>query len=174
MNPRMRRLQSDWEEVRAAFSGHPHVTVQPSGPRQPPERYHVVFRLRGLWLDGHAPAYRDEHEVEILLPREYPSVKPYCVPLTPVFHPNIRDYFCLNDHWAAGMTLVDVIAKLGDMIQWIDYNPQSPLDGFAAGWALEQQSTGMFPLGRVQLGLPDVEVTRRSSTDDDDIVVRRR
>lgn len=159
-NPRLRRLQADYESVRAEFSGHPHVTVQALGPRMPPERYRVQFRLRGLTLNGDQPDYRDVHDVEIALPRTYPAEKPYCVPLQPVFHPNIKDYFCIADYWAAGMSLVDVIVKLGDMIQWRIYNPRSPLDAIAARWAVQQEEAGLsvFPVGKVDLGVADFDV----------------
>jgi ubiquitin-protein ligase len=161
-NPRLRRLQADYENVRSVLSGHPHVTVEPEEGRVPPERYHVRFRLQGLYLNGEQPEYRDEHEVEITLPLGYPADKPYCVPLTPIFHPNIRDYFCIADYWAAGTTLVDVIVKLGDMIQWRVYNPASPLDAIAARWAVNQESTGIFPVGKVDLGVADFTVELKS------------
>jgi ubiquitin-protein ligase len=159
-NPRLRRLQADYENVRSEFSGHPHVSVQALGSRLPPERYRVEFRLRGLALNGDQPDYRDVHDVEITLPRAYPSEKPYCVPLQPIFHPNIKDYFCIADYWAAGMSLVDVIVKLGDMIQWRIYNPRSPLDAIAARWAVQQEDAGMnvFPVGKVDLGVADFDV----------------
>jgi ubiquitin-protein ligase len=159
-NPRLRRLQADYESVRAEFSGHPHVTVRALGPSMPPERYRVQFRLRGLILNGEQPEYRDVHEVEITLPRGYPAEKPYCVPLAPIFHPNIKDYFCIGDYWAAGMSLVDVIVKLGDMIQWRVYNPSSPLDAIAARWAVQQEEFGaaVFPIGKVDLGVADFDI----------------
>ena len=159
-NPRLRRLQADYENVRAEFSGHPYVTVQALGPRMPPERYQVQFRLRGLILNGDQPDYRDVHDVEIALPRAYPAEKPYCVPLQPIFHPNIKDYFCIADYWAAGMSLVDVIVKLGDMIQWRIYNPRSPLDAIAARWAVQQEEADLnvFPIGKVDLGVADFDV----------------
>jgi ubiquitin-protein ligase len=167
-NPRLRRLQADYDSVRAEFSGHPHVTVAPVGDRLPPERYHVQFRLRGLVLDGDQPGYRDVHEVDITLPRGYPSEKPYCVPLQPIFHPNIKDYFCIADYWAAGTSLVDVISKLGEMIQWRVYNPRSPLDAIAARWAVAQEQSGMdiFPVGKVDLGVADfaIELRARGAT----------
>jgi ubiquitin-protein ligase len=157
-NPRLRRLQADYAQVRDTFSGHPHVRVEPSDGRIPPERYHVQFRLRGLYLNGDRPAYRDVHEVEISLPLNYPAERPYCVPLTPIFHPNIRDYFCIADYWAAGTTLVDVIVKLGDMIQWRIYNPASPLDTIASRWAVAQEGAGIFPVSKVDLGVGDITV----------------
>jgi len=163
MDPRLRRLQSDYELVREVFSGHPHVSIQPLGTRLPPENYRVEFRLRGLYLDGEQPAYRDVHHVEIMLPRRYPAEKPYVVPLEPIFHPNIRDYFCIADYWAAGTTLADVIVKLGDMIQWRVYNTASPLDAIAARWAAEQEYSGIFPIGNVDLGVADFEIAIRST-----------
>ena len=162
MNPRLRRLQSDYDLVREVFSGHPHVNIEPIGSRLPPESYRVEFRLRGLYLNGDQPDYRDVHRAEIMLPRHYPAEKPYVVPLAPIFHPNIRDYFCIADYWAAGTTLADVVAKLGDMIQWRVYNPASPLDAIAAKWAIEQESTGLFPIGNVDLGVADFDVEVRS------------
>ncbi len=84
------------------------------------------------------------------------------VPLEPIFHPNIRDYFCIADYWAAGTTLADVIVKLGDMIQWRVYNTASPLDAIAARWAAEQEYSGIFPIGNVDLGVADFEIAIRS------------
>lgn len=164
MNPRLRRLSADYDSVREAFSGHPHLVVEPAGTRRPPENYRVTFRLRGLTLTGDQPGYADVHEVEIMLPRHYPAEKPYVVPLTPLFHPNVRDYYCIADYWAAGTTLVDVIVKLGDMIQWRVYNPASPLDAIAAKWANEQEPSGIFPIGNVDLGVPDIDVVLRAGS----------
>lgn len=162
MNPRLRRLQSDYDEVRELFSGHPHVSVEPRGTQRPPESYRVEYRLVGLYLEGEQPSYREQHAVDIMLPRNYPAEKPYCVPLTPVFHPNVRDYFCIADYWAAGTSLADVIVKLGDMLQWRVYNPASPLDAVSAKWAVEQERAGLFPVGDVDLGVAEVAVTLRS------------
>lgn len=154
----MRRLQADYDDLRETFSGHAYVKVDPIGSGRPPESYGVTYRLRGLALDGDQPDYRDVHEVEIMLPRHYPAEKPYVVPLTPIFHPNVRDYYCIADYWAAGTTLSDVVVKLGDMIQWRVYNTASPLDAIAAKWAAENEPSGLFPIGRVDLGVADVEV----------------
>jgi ubiquitin-protein ligase len=156
MNPRLRRLLHDFESVRATFSGHPHVSVEPEPARHPPERYRVTYRVRGLALEGTQPVYRDEHVVDVMLPLHYPADKPYCVPVSPVFHPNVKDYFCIADHWAAGMSLIDVIFQIGDMIQWRAYNTRSPLDAVAARWANENEA--LFPIGDVELGVPEVDV----------------
>jgi ubiquitin-protein ligase len=164
MNPRLRRLQADYELMREVFSGHPHVTVRALGRPFPPERYALEFRVRGLYLADGQPQYRDVHRIELSLPRRYPAEKPYVVPLDPVFHPNIREFVCIADHWAAGTTLADVVIKVGDMLQWRVYNCASPLDAEAARWAAEHEASGLFPLGDADLGVADVDVTVRSGS----------
>jgi len=161
MNPRLRRLQADFELVRDSLSGHPHITVEPVGSRLPPETYNIEYRVKGLFLDGSQPNFREVHKVELMLPRRYPAEKPYAVPLTPIFHPNIREYYCIADYWAAGTTLVDVISKMGDMIQWRIYNVASPLDGIAARWASENEDSGIFPVGNVEFGVKEVDISLR-------------
>jgi hypothetical protein len=149
-------LAADYESVRAEFSGHPHVHVEPFGPQRPPEIYRVVYRVRGLRLNGNQPEAVDEHHVEIKLPLGYPREKPLCTALTPVFHPNIKDAYCIQDYWAAGQSLVDTIAKIADMIQYRIYNTASPLDALAARWATDNRS--LFPVGNVTVGTPEIEI----------------
>jgi Ubiquitin-conjugating enzyme len=132
------------------------VRVQPVGELRPPDTYHVSFRLRGLELRGDQPVALDRHEVEIRLPVNYPREKPLCVPLTPIFHPNVKTQYCLQDHWAAGQTLVDIITKIGDIIQYRAYNVKSPLNAVAARWTRENPS--VFPLGNVELNVPQVDI----------------
>lgn len=169
MNPRLRRLQADYDHVREVYSGHPQIEVEPVGNRLPPERYQVNYKLKGLVLRGERPENldfeevevdeSDEHSVEIMLPRLYPAEKPYVVPKTPIFHPNVQDYYCLVDdeYWAPSTRLVDLIAKIGNMIQYRLYNLGSPLDGLAAHWTREEEEKGRFPIGDVDLGVADLE-----------------
>jgi Ubiquitin-conjugating enzyme len=141
------------------------VRVSAIGETSPPDAYHVAFRLRGVQLKGDQPVLVDHHEVEIRLPVTYPREKPVCVPLTPIFHPNIKAQYCLQDHWAAGQSLVDIITRIGDMIQYREFNVKSPLNAVAARWARENPA--VFPLGNVQLDLGQVDVVlrqRRSPT----------
>lgn len=157
--PRLRRLAADYESVRAAFSGHPYVRVDAIGAVLPPERYHVTLQVPGLVLDGEQPHVVNRHEAEIVLPLGYPREPPYARPLTPIFHPNIRDHYCLQDYWAAGQPLVDTISKMADMIQFRTYNPGSPLDAIAARWS--EQHPEIFPLGNIDVGTPEVAVSLR-------------
>ena len=51
---------------------------------------------------------------------------------------------------------------MGDMIQWQTYNVASPLDAIAARYASQHETSGMFPIGNVDLGVADVEVSVRA------------
>lgn len=163
-SPRLRRLAADFESVRADFSGHPHVRVEPVGPL-PPETYRVEYQIPGLVLSGDTPVVSEVHWVEITLPSGYPREQPYCVPLTPIFHPNIDAYYCINDYWSAGESLSDVIAKIGAMIQYRIVNPKSPLDSTAAYWV--EQHPELFPIGKVDFGLPELEIGLVAAGSDD-------
>ena len=156
MNPRLRRLQADYNFIRDTFSGHERVRVTPVGSRKPPEVYEVEYSVRGLRMEGGQPQHAETHLVELMLPRRYPAEAPYAIPRTSVFHPNIREYYCIADDWRAGTPIVDVITKMGDMIQWRDYNLASPLNDEAADWASLQDQSKVFPVGNVDLGVPEV------------------
>lgn len=154
-SPRLRRLASDHQALRTDFSGHPAVQIEAVGSL-PPEIYRVEYRVPGLALEGDTPIRVETHRVEIHLPAGYPREQPYCVPLTPIFHPNVAAHYCINDYWSAGESLSDVVAKIGAMIQYRIFNPKSPLDATAAYWA--EQHPELFPIGTVELGRPEVEV----------------
>src|SRR3954447_234423 len=156
MNPRLRRLAADYQALRSEFSGHRHVQIDPLGPL-PPEGYRVTYRVPGLRLQGEQPVPVSEHVVEIRLPLGYPREQPYVVPLTPVFHPNVGEHYCIADYWSAGEGLVDVVTKVGDMIQYRIFNTRSPLNAVAAYWA--DQHPEVFPVGNVELGQPELEIS---------------
>jgi Ubiquitin-conjugating enzyme len=155
MNPRQRRISADWDALRAEYSGSEAVAIEPVGPL-PPEEYKVVFRVPGLVRDGDRPVIVDEHRVRIQLPLGYPREEPYCTPLTPVFHPNISERVCIGDYWAAGEQLVDIVARISEMLQYRLYNPASPLDAVAAKYASDNPQ--LFPLGDVEVYSPEVKV----------------
>jgi ubiquitin-protein ligase len=155
MNPRHRRLAADHAAIRSELSGHEHIKVEAVGAN-PPEVYRVTYRVPGLRLDGDQPVAVDEHQCEIRLPLGYPREQPYVVPLTPVFHPNVAAHYCVGDYWSAGQPLVDIIRKIGDMLQFRIYNVGAPLDAVAARWTAENEA--LLPIGDVDLGTPDPEV----------------
>ncbi len=158
MNARLRRLYADYQKIRDEFTGHPHIDVVPL-EGNPPETYRVTYRVPGLRLDRttNRPVRINRHRMVIYLHQNYPREKPKCVMETPVFHPNIDPtWVCIGDHWAAGETIVDIIIQVGQMLQYQNYNPDSPLDAVAARWA--KQNGRLFPIGNVNLFQPDVEI----------------
>ena len=154
MTARMRRIASDWEQVRKDFAGHKYISVTPIGT-EPPEKYHVTYFVNGIYLlpDGRIETLA-RHEIEITLHAEYPRYKPICKILTPIWHPNFRDgQICIGDIWGAGESLTDIIINIGDMIQYKSWNSFSPLSADAAKWAIENKH--LFPVGTADLNIAD-------------------
>ena len=154
MTARMRRLYSDWEQVKKDFAGHKYIVVTPVGA-EPPEKYHVTYYVNGIYVqpDGQI-GILCRHEVEITLHAEYPRYKPICRILTPIWHPNFRDgQICIGDIWGAGESLSDIIIHIGDMIQYKSWNSASPLCADAAKWAIENKH--LFPVGTAELHVAD-------------------
>ena len=154
MTARMRRLMSDYEQVKKDFAGHKYIMVTPVGP-EPPEQYHVTYFVNGIYLlpDGRIETL-GRHEVEITLHADYPRYKPICRILTPIWHPNFRDgQICIGDIWGAGESLTDIIINIGDMIQYKSWNSSSPLSADAAQWAIENKH--LFPVGTLNLYVSD-------------------
>ncbi len=173
MNARMRRLQADYDRIKDEFYGHRYVEVEPL-EGNPPFRYLVTYNLKGLVWDKKekAPVVIDHHEVEIYLHRDYPREKPQCKMRTKIFHPNFGLKVCIADYWAAGERLADIIIQIGQMIQYQNYNPKSPLNQEAARWTL--QNVKMFPIGNVDLHQPEPEIVfggqgKEGAADDLDI-----
>lgn len=151
---RLRRLSSDFEEVKKNFAGHKNIIVTPVG-EEPPEKYHVTYFVNGIYLlpDGRIETL-GRHEVDITLHADYPRYKPICKILTPIWHPNFRDgQICIGDIWGAGESLSDIIINIGDMIQYKSWNSYSPLSADAAQWAMENKH--LFPVGNIDLFYSD-------------------
>lgn len=154
MDARLRRIASDYEQIKKDFTGHSNITVTPIGD-EPPQKYHVTYYVNGIYLleDGRIETL-GQHEVEIELHSEYPRYKPLCKILTPIWHPNFRDgQICIGDIWGAGESLSDIIINIGDMIQYKSWNSFSPLSADAAAWAMENKH--LFPVGNVNLYMAD-------------------
>ncbi len=154
MDARLRRIASDYEQIKKDFAGHKNIVVTPIG-EEPPEKYHVTYYVNGIYLqpDGRIETL-GRHEVEITLHAEYPRYKPICKILTPIWHPNFRDgQICIGDIWGAGESLTDIIINIGDMIQYKSWNSYSPLSADAAAWAMDNKH--LFPVGNVDLNIAD-------------------
>jgi ubiquitin-protein ligase len=153
MDARLRRLEMDWRTVQDTLGRHPKIGIEGTAGN-PPQRYHILYRIRGLEEKlGGAIAEKEEHLVEVSLLRSYPRQPPLCRMLTPTFHPNIAPHrICIGDQWSAGESLVHLIVRIGEMISYQSYNLKSPLNGIAARWA--EENLARLPVDRTCLYLP--------------------
>jgi ubiquitin-protein ligase len=140
MSVRLTRLYADYEKLRRVLDGHPRIVMR-SAEGNPPERYVIEYRVRGLEQKGEEVVYKDRFTVEILLPRNYPSESPFCRMLTPVFHPNISpSAICIADEATVSEPLAELVIRIGRMLCYQVYNIKSPRNGEAAVWARENQN----------------------------------
>jgi ubiquitin-protein ligase len=151
MNRRLIRLANDYREISQAFFGHPSIGIK-NVFGDPPEKYHIEYKIKGVEQKGTSIVVKDNHVVEIMLTLDYPQMEPICRMLTPIFHPNISpSVICIADHWAAGESLADVIVRIGQMISYQNYNIKSPRNGEAARWA--EKNIYRFPIDTADLSV---------------------
>jgi ubiquitin-protein ligase len=151
VNVREKRLRADHAKVADYFGTHPYIRVA-AMTGDPPERYQIEYRLRGLVMQDNQVAEKDMHLVELYLTLGYPRQAPQCRMLTPVFHPNIAPHaVCIGDHWSAAESLAALIVRIGEMITYQSYNIKSPLNGVAARWA--EENLARLPVQKVDLSI---------------------
>jgi ubiquitin-protein ligase len=149
MSVRLRRLQAEYEKLKRLFEDHPYIRIVETAGN-PPDRYTVEYRLKGLVQEKDEIQVRELHRAKITLGPNFPKEMPQCVMLTPVFHPNIDHLaICTEDIGSAGQTIDQLIVFIGEMITYQAYNIQSPRNGEAAQWAREHAAE--FPLESVSL-----------------------
>jgi len=150
MNRRLIRLYNDYKEVTELIGDHPYIEIQ-DVKGDPPERYLINYKIKGLVQNRKEIIEKDSHLCEIILSGDYPRQEPICRLISMVvFHPNIApNKVCIADHWAAGESLSDVIIRIGEMICYQNYNIKSPLNGEAAKWA--EENIRRFPIDNANL-----------------------
>jgi len=137
MNLRLKRLGNDYLIIQQYLSENPYIKLK-TVTGNPPEKYQLEYKLKSIQVLNGIITDVVVHQVEIILPLEYPAIQPQCRMLTPVFHPNIAPHaICIADHWAAGESLKDIIIRIGEMLSYQNYSIKSPLNGEAAKWAYE-------------------------------------
>jgi len=125
-----RRLESEHQELNAAG-----IDFESS---QDNTTYLLRLRAPGYEKTQQGIKERYEHEVRIVLQREYPYPGGLEVTwITPIFHPNIRasdGRVCLHllTHWGAAITLAELAKGLVYILE--HPNPADPLDKEAAVW----------------------------------------
>lgn len=156
MNPRLRRLENDYQEIRRRFDGDSYVEVLPLGT-VPPQQYQLIYRVPSLRINmSNSPVMVPQTIINLSLPMGYPREKPNAVAIDPVFHPNFGNYVCIADFWSPAQSLSDIIVLMGDMLQWKKFNIRSPLNAVAAEWAVEHG--GEIPIGNIELGVIDTDL----------------
>lgn len=159
MNPRQKRLENEYRELRSTFDADKLVEIIAIGP-VPAEKYRIVYKVPSLRLNGKGqPIKVDATVVEIELPHGYPKVPPVARTIAGdvVFHPNFNTTkICLADHWAPSTQLVDLIKEIGEMLQWQKFNIRSPLNAQAAQWS--QDNKNEIPLSNHKIGAGNIRV----------------
>jgi len=138
-NPRLRRLHADLAAVIELMRASDLVAASYAG--NPPDRYRILYRCRGLYLPEAAsePELLDHHEADFYLHRDYPRRPPQIIWRTQIFHPNIISGengggVCIGS-WTPSESLADLVLRVGEMIQYRLYNPDDLLNREAAAWA---------------------------------------
>lgn len=153
-NPRLTRLQDDHRRLTALAQSNRSIEILRI-VGNPPEQYTLKLRCKGIArLDGRSrPQYAYEHQLRIVLSKEYPRNPPGFFMLTPIWHPNIGSsnteaLVCIGDlgnhGYAPSMRLDDLVLRIMQMIRYENYGVDRPLNGLAAEWA--KQNKALFPL----------------------------
>jgi hypothetical protein len=113
----------------------------------PPYKYLARFQCDGLYKTADGITVVDQHLVGIWFPEQY--LRASCDPgqvLTWIdpeteFHPNIRHPFCCVGHIAPGMSLLNLLHQLYQMITWQRFTPREDdaLNKPACSWARQHQ-----------------------------------
>jgi ubiquitin-protein ligase len=145
---RERRLQSDFQAVRAACLVSRHRIVLEESIGKPPEAYHLLFRCVGLTavIDGEA-IYAEQHKVFIQFPPLYPALAPVIRVMTPLLHPHVwaNGVVCLGS-WRPSEKLDSVLQRVGEILIYAPsaLNWRSVANDDAAAWA--RHNSDRFPL----------------------------
>jgi ubiquitin-protein ligase len=159
INPRLNRLQADYEKIRELEARSPVIQVLRVTGGNPPTGY--VFRLtcRGITrLSGGKPVYSSSHKLEISLPSDYPRSQPSLKMQSPIFHPNFSgNNICIgNRSYSPSMGLDDLVVEIVKLIIYANYNPNDPYNSQAVGWA--KRNKRLLPLDKRQIVGKDLQI----------------
>ena len=115
---RIDRLSAELEAMRALRKASSILEFEPTG--EPPDRYTVVFRGRGISQVRGTAQFTQVHRVELRLPYAFPQQPPDTRWLTPIFHPNISfsGFISLQDMglpWEPDLGLDVICERMWDM-----------------------------------------------------------
>ncbi|MBP8949651.1 MAG: hypothetical protein KBG73_12485 [Candidatus Promineofilum sp.] len=174
-NPRIKRLQRDYQKLVELASSSPFVHIE-QAMGQPPNKYVIRLTCRGITtIDGSGrPVFSNNHLLAVDLHNEYPRRGPLFNMLTPVWHPNIGHgpggWVCIGDAgdhgYSPAMGLDDLIVRIIEIIRYENYTPGSAANGLARDWVSHQPKT-MFPLETAQIRGADIFGAIEFLDDDD-------
>jgi ubiquitin-protein ligase len=153
-SPRERRLANDLKAMLELRGRSTIFRFEAWG--DPPQRYRVVFRGRGLAIHDEKGVYvAEKHEVLVVLGPEYPRFRPDLKWESPVFHPNISEsgLVCLGGYstdWVPSLTIDRLCTMLWDMVRWDNFDVRSPYNLRAASWT-KRQVEYIFPVDDRQI-----------------------
>jgi ubiquitin-protein ligase len=143
------------------------------------EAYKLDIEVRTII--GPGPRYRDEHEVKVVLPPNYPASAPQTQMTTrpQPFHPNWYQSgrWCCG-RWNASESLGRHIIRMIRTLQFAPEitDPRSPANSEAGRWYRKHKSKGLFPCDTQSLPDPTTSgfKVRRRTDESSGFRVRRR
>lgn len=155
--PRDRRLQTDYEKVKALAEGSGGTLKIISVMGTPPSGYVIEYHCPSIVkLPGGKIDVRNDHRVEINLGSTYPFDSPSARMLTPVFNIHVfpNSAICLGSRWNPGETLDTLILRIGALLQYdpkvLDFSSSANYE--AKEWAMNNKSK--LPIGNVTFKAP--------------------
>ena len=139
------RLQHERRQLERNFAYHPHIHVV-STPDDPPADYEIDFQVRTLRIsEAGELEYADSVKMRLWLPPSFPYAPPALLPLSPLFHPNIStEGVHLSMPWQASDSLTDYLQKVGELLAWRAYDPESVVNPEAMEWL--EANAAVLPL----------------------------
>lgn len=149
------RLKAEFELLESLQEKSKYISVEFFG--NPITRYIVTYTCTGIYSVSQTGEIQRStfHQMEVVLPDNYPLVQPRFKWLTPIFHPNIVPNLdvCIGDVWNISKTISEFLVDIGEMIQYKRYNPDNSYNPQAASWAI--QNKHILPIGREILLEPE-------------------
>jgi ubiquitin-protein ligase len=129
------RLEYEWRKLQRSFAYHPHIRIV-SMQDDPPDEYEIEFRVRTLCVgESGQLEYTDIVPMRVELPASFPYVSPVVRPHKGLFHPNVSwEGIHLSSAWQPTDTLVDFLQKVGELLAFRAYDPESVVNPGALEW----------------------------------------
>ena len=112
-----------------------------------PAKYLILYSCSGLVKPEQGEISESNfHAMSIVFGYDFPTRPPILIWYTPIWHPNFKTpHVCTQGRpFAAGIPLDRIVLTVGEMVQYRNYNLQSPLNYAAKEWA--ERNLTRFPV----------------------------